>query len=100
MSQFELTAEAVRTKFSTYANIPETNFTVKSVSNTLTIFAEKFADGIQDTTDGLTITYPTWWMSIRGSSNEPLIRVNLEADTQEILETQKALIFGMIGKIA
>ena len=100
MTQFELTSEGVRKKFSKYANIPETNFTVLSVYDTLAMFAEEFIDGAQDRSDGLTITYPTWWMSIRGSSNEPLIRVNIEADTAELLEVQKTRIFGMIIKVS
>jgi phosphomannomutase len=96
MGQFELTAEWVRKRFSKYANIEETNFTVSSVSETIELLASKYTDGAQDRTDGLTVTYPDWWMSVRGSSNEPLIRLNIEANSPQILETQKRELLSII----
>ena len=96
MGQFELSATEVIAKYSAYANIEETNYTVVSVIETIERMALAFPDGIQDRTDGLTVTYPDWWMSIRGSSNEPLIRLNLEAKDQTILEIQKRKIVSLI----
>lgn len=86
----------MRKRFSKYANIEETNFTVSSVSETIELLASKYADGSQNRTDGLTVIYPDWWMSVRGSSNEPLIRLNIEANSPEILETQKRELLGII----
>ena len=43
---------------------------------------DTFADAKAETLDGLTIEYPTWWFNLRSSNTEPLIRLNLEADTE------------------
>ncbi len=99
MSQFELTAEEVRLKFSKYSAIEETNFVVPSVWDAITIFEDIYKDGIQEKSDGLTITYLEWWMSIRGSMNEPILRINIEANSAEILETKKNEVFQLIGAL-
>ena len=35
-----------------------------------------------DHLDGVTIGFPTWWANVRPSNTEPLLRLNVEADTQ------------------
>ena len=96
MSQFELSATEVIEKYSKYANIEETNYTVHSVSEVIERIATIFSDGAQDRTDGLTVSYSDWWVSIRGSSNEPLIRLNIEAKDQATLEIQKEKMISLI----
>lgn len=39
--------------------------------------------------DGLTVEYPDWWFNLRKSNTEPLVRLNLEADSAELLEEKK-----------
>ena len=39
-----------------------------------------------DALDGVTVGYPTWWFNVRGSNTEPLIRLNVEGDTHELME--------------
>lgn len=36
--------------------------------------------------DGLLVRYPTWWFNLRPSNTEPVLRLNLEADTAEEME--------------
>ena len=36
-----------------------------------------------DRTDGLTVQGPTWWFNLRPSNTEPLLRLNVEAATEE-----------------
>jgi phosphomannomutase len=38
--------------------------------------------------DWLTVRFPQWWFNVRPSSNEPLLRLNLEA-RNEILLNEK-----------
>lgn len=47
---------------------------------------EAYSDGKQKEFDGLTVRYPDWWFNVRPSSNEPLLRLNLEAKNESILE--------------
>src|ERR687893_133550 len=41
-----------------------------------------------DKLDGITVTFANWWVNVRASNTEPLLRVNVEADTPELLETK------------
>jgi phosphomannomutase len=36
-----------------------------------------------DHLDGVTLSFPTWWANVRPSNTEPLLRLNVEADTPE-----------------
>ena len=38
-----------------------------------------------DRLDGLTITSGKWWLNVRPSNTEPLLRLNVEADSDEIM---------------
>ena len=46
--------------------------------------------------DGLLVRYPTWWFNIRASNTEPVLRLNLEADTLEEMERRRDEILGRI----
>ena len=37
----------------------------------------------QSRLDGLLVRYPTWWFNLRPSNTEPVLRLNLEADTED-----------------
>jgi phosphomannomutase len=39
--------------------------------------------------DGLLVRYPTWWFNLRPSNTEPVLRLNLEADTQDEMERRR-----------
>ena len=39
-----------------------------------------------DHLDGVTVSYPDWWMNVRPSNTEPLLRLNVEGDTQALME--------------
>lgn len=47
--------------------------------------------------DGLNVEYPDWWFSIRLSNTEPIIRLYIEADSQELLEEKKKEILEKIS---
>lgn len=69
-----------------YFRIPETNFTVDDKQGTINKIKEKYAGGKQDFLDGITVEYKDWWFNVRPSNTEPLLRLNIEADTKELLE--------------
>ena len=41
-----------------------------------------------DHLDGLTVNFPDWWFNLRPSNTQPLLRLNIEADTPDLLETK------------
>jgi phosphomannomutase len=42
-----------------------------------------------DHLDGVTISYPDWWMNVRPSNTEPLLRLNVEGDTKALMEQHR-----------
>lgn len=46
--------------------------------------------------DGLTIESPDWWFNIRPSNTEPVIRLTIEAQTEDLLEEKKKEISKLV----
>jgi len=67
----------------------EINSRVSDIPATIARLAERYADGNIDYLDGLTIAYPDWWMNVRPSNTEPLLRLNVEGDTLEAMERNR-----------
>ena len=76
-----------------YAASGEINTHVDDPKATIERVAEAFRDGRQDRLDGLTVEFDDWWFNVRPSNTEPLLRLNVEARTEELLkaETQEVL---------
>lgn len=57
---------------------------------------EKYADAEQSELDGITIEYPDFWFNVRASNTEPLLRLNLEAVSKELMEQKRDEVLGLI----
>ncbi|MCD6594297.1 phosphomannomutase/phosphoglucomutase [bacterium] len=51
-----------------------------------------------DSTDGITFDFDNWWFNLRPSNTEPLIRLNLEASTKELLDEKKQWVLNLIAE--
>jgi phosphomannomutase len=58
--------------------------------------AAAFPDGSQDRLDGFTVQYRDWWFNVRPSNTEPLLRLNVEARTPELLEEKTTELLRLI----
>ena len=58
--------------------------------------ASKYADAHQYTLDGISIEYPDWHFNVRASNTEPLLRLNLEATTPELMAQKRDEVLGLI----
>ena len=58
--------------------------------------ATRYADGRQDRLDGLTVEFDDWWCNVRPSNTEPLLRLNAEARTPELLAEKTAEVLALI----
>jgi phosphomannomutase len=58
--------------------------------------AAKYNDAKQFTLDGLSVEYPDWHFNVRPSNTEPLLRLNLEAVTQEMMEKRQNEVLKLI----
>jgi phosphomannomutase len=74
----------------------EINLEVKDQAGVIERVARAFADGRQDRLDGLTVEFEGWWFNVRPSNTEPLLRLNVEARTEEMLEEKAAQVLSMI----
>jgi len=82
--------------FRRYHASGEINSTVADQQAALEALARKFADGKQDRMDGLTVEYGDWWFNARPSNTEPLLRLNVEARTEGLLEEKTSLLLELI----
>lgn len=77
----------------------EINLTVDdkpaAIARVKAYFLDKGAQA--DELDGLTIDHPDRWFNIRASNTEPLLRVNVEGDTQEAMEVLRDEVLKVIG---
>ena len=69
--------------FKRYWNSGEINTEVSDQTATTNRIAAAFPDGEHDHTDGLTVEWEDRWFNVRASNTEPLLRLNVEARTQE-----------------
>ena len=50
----------------------------------------------QYTLDGISVEYPDWHFNVRPSNTEPLLRLNLEAKTPELMARKRDEVLGLI----
>lgn len=79
-----------------YHHSGEINSDVKNKDAVLATLKAKYADGKMHELDGLKVEYPTWWFNVRPSNTEPLLRLNMEADTQELMEQKRDELLAII----
>lgn len=82
-------SEAMRLYREKYSHSGEINSKVADVRAALARIKEKYADANISDLDGLSIEYPDFWFNVRGSNTEPLIRLNLEATSQQLMEEKR-----------
>lgn len=80
-----------------YSHSPEINFQVTDIPGILAKVKSHYQDGKVTELDGLRVDYPDWWFNLRPSQTEPLLRLNVEADTQDNMRQKIEDIEGLIG---
>lgn len=74
----------------------EFNFKVTDSAKVMEAIKEKYQDGTLNTLDGVSIDYEDWRFSVRTSNTEPLLRLNVEALTKELMEQKRDEIINII----
>jgi len=82
--------------FRRYFDSGEINTQVADQQGQIEKVAAALADGRQDRLDGLTVEYTDWWCNVRPSNTEPLLRLNVEARTEELLREKTAEVLELI----
>ena len=76
----------------------ELNFTVENKQAKMDDLARRYNEGQIDHLDGVTIVFKDWWFNCRPSNTEPLLRLNIEARSKELLDEKLSEITGQLGK--
>jgi phosphomannomutase len=58
--------------------------------------AARYSGGAAYTLDGFSAEFPEWHFNVRGSNTEPMLRLNLEAKTQQQMEEKRDEVLGFI----
>jgi phosphomannomutase len=82
--------------FRKYFDSGEINSHVDDQAGRIERIARTLSDGTQDRLDGLTVEYQDWWCNVRASNTEPLLRLNVEARTPELLAEKTAMMLDLI----
>jgi phosphomannomutase len=76
----------INTKLSSMAAVPAK----------LDDIASHYRDGQQYTLDGISVEYPDWHFNVRASNTEPLLRLNLEATSETLMEAKRDEVLRLI----
>jgi phosphomannomutase len=74
----------------------ELNTPVPDVALKLQELKERYADGRVSHLDGISVDYDDWHFNVRPSNTEPLLRLNLEATSEELMEQKRDEVLEVI----
>ena len=103
LSRSERPFSAMLDELMPYHSTGEVNFRVEDKAAAIGLLKRHFAGGAQDELDGITIAYGEpgssgwWWVNLRASNTEPLLRMNLESNRREVMESRTREVFELLG---
>jgi phosphomannomutase len=99
MTESGKTASELAKEFDIYPQSGEVNFKIQDRSTMLQAIKDVYAqraDSVEEI-DGVVFNYPDWWFGVRFSNTaEPLLRLNLEADNQALLDERLQEVIALI----
>jgi len=81
-----------------YHSTGEINFKVDDKQAKMDELAKRYSEGKVDYLDGVTVMFKEWWFNCRPSNTEPLLRLNIEAKTKELLNEKFSELKSQLGK--
>ncbi len=83
--------------YNRYFSSGEINSEVKDLPAAIARVRNAYQDQSEiDELDGLTFTADTWWFNLRASNTEPLLRLNVEANTQAQMKKIRDAVLAVI----
>ncbi len=99
MDDMNKSLSELATYYKKYYHSDEINFKVKNQKIILDKLKEIYKNCEIEEIDGLSVYCNDWWFNIRPSNTEPLLRLNLEADTEELMNKKIEEIKTIIEEI-
>lgn len=100
LSESQGTLSQLLHSYNRYSSSGEINSVVSDAQLVLELIESHYAamDGITtDHLDGLTIEGGDWWFNVRASNTEPLLRLNVEANTEALMKRISTQVLALIG---
>ncbi len=82
--------------FQKYYSSGEINNEVTDTQAILDTIVATYHDAKISFLDGVTVEYADWWFNVRKSNTTPVIRLNLEATSKELMEEKRDELLGII----
>jgi phosphomannomutase len=100
LSQEKKTLKQAADPLRIYFGTGEVNFKVADKAALMQAVEAKYegAGAVIDFLDGITVTFPTWWVNVRPSNTEPYLRMCLEADTEALMAQKRDELFAILGQ--
>jgi phosphomannomutase len=96
LSESDVPLSQLLKPFDRYSASGEINSEVSDQQAVIEKLARTYDDAKQDRMDGLSVEYEDWWFNCRPSNTEPLLRLNLEARTEELMVAKRDEVLGLI----
>ena len=88
--------QPLRERYFISGEINTTLASMAAVQPKLDQIASRYADAHQYTLDGISVEYPDWHFNVRPSNTEPLLRLNLEAQTPAMMAAKRDEVLALI----
>jgi phosphomannomutase len=108
LSSQDRTMSELAEMFEPYSGSGEINSTVADAAvateRVLDAYRAAYPEVVVDTLDGVTVSHwdshPQWWFNLRASNTEPLLRLNVEAADQDIMEKVRDDVLSLVRETA
>ena len=100
LGEFDQTISQLLAPFKRYVASGEVNSQVADTAEVLKAIREKYSPLSEfeiDELDGLTVSTKDWWFNVRASNTEPLLRLNVEADTAANMAAHRDELLALIN---
>jgi len=100
LSESSGTLSQLLNSYNRYSSSGEINSVVDDAKEVMELIESHYLqmDGITaDRLDGLTIESQDWWFNVRASNTEPLLRLNVEANTESLMEKVRSQVLALIA---
>ncbi|MBW8017613.1 MAG: phosphomannomutase/phosphoglucomutase [Planctomycetes bacterium] len=81
-----------------YSSTGEVNFEVDDKETKMKELARVYSEGQVDDLDGVTVQFKDWWFNCRPSNTEPLLRLIIEAKSQDQLDEKYEELKRLLGE--
>jgi len=94
----DVTASHLMRTYERYVPSGEINTQVASPAETVLMVRDVYAKhGLEiDEMDGVTVASSNWWFNVRPSNTEPLVRLNVEANSEDEMSRLRDEVLGLI----